>query len=62
MDLVRLSCLLAQSLNLKAAAHIDCEPAEVLVALIPEDIYSRSRFSISELAAYLETALQADGS
>ena len=62
LDLVRLSCLLAQSLEFKAAPRIDCEPAEALIARMPESVCPRNRISIPDLAAHLWESLQADGS
>ena len=62
IDLVRLSCLLAQSLDFKAAPRIECEPAEALITRIPEAIRSPSRVSVPELSEYLWKAMQADGS
>jgi putative nucleotidyltransferase with HDIG domain len=61
LDLVRLSCLLAQSLDFRAASHIDCEPAESLIARIPEAA-SSSLASIPELSEHLRQVIQADGS
>jgi HD-like signal output (HDOD) protein len=62
VDLVRLSCLLAQSLDFKVAPQIDCEPAEALIARIPEAIWPHSRVSIPELSEYLWNAMRADAS
>jgi len=61
IDLVRLSCLLAQSLDFKAAPQIECEPAEALIARLPETKFPRSRASIPELSEHLWKAMQADG-
>jgi len=62
VDLLRVSCLLAQSLDFRAAPRIDYEPAEALIARIPEAILPHSRVSIPELSDYLGKAMEADGS
>ncbi len=59
-DLVRLACLFAQSLGFKAAAHIECWPAESLVEWIPEGACPRSRFSVNDLMDRLQSELQED--
>ncbi|SPF52845.1 putative Metal dependent phosphohydrolase [Candidatus Sulfopaludibacter sp. SbA4] len=59
-DLVRLSCLFAQSLGFKAAPGIDCWPPESLVEWIPQGALPRSRFSLEDLADRLQTELDGD--
>jgi len=58
MDLIRLSCLLAQSLDFKAAPRIQCESPESLIRYVPQDA---SRISIPELSEYIWNAIQSDG-
>jgi HD-like signal output (HDOD) protein len=59
-ELVRLACLFAQALGFKAAAAIDCDPAESLVEWIPQGALPRSRFSLQGLAERLQSELEAD--
>ena len=53
-DLVRLSCLFAQSLGYKAAARVECWPSESLAEWIPG---RRPNFSVGDLAAHVEAEL-----
>lgn len=57
-ELVRMACLFAQSLGYKAAAQIDCWPAETLIDWIPEGVCPRSRFSIGGLTDRIQDELQ----
>ena len=59
-DLVRLSCLFAQSLGFKAAPGIECWPPESLVEWIPQGALPRSRFSLEDLADLLRSELDRD--
>lgn len=59
-ELVRLACLFAQALGFKAAAGVDCCPAESLVESIPQGAFSQSRFSLQGLAERLQSELEAD--
>ena len=59
-ELVRMSCLFAQSLGYKAAPGIDSWPAESLVERLPQSALPRSRFSLDGLTKQLQRELEED--
>jgi putative nucleotidyltransferase with HDIG domain len=60
IDLVRLSCLFAESLGFKPAPQAQCEPLESLIDRIPDSVLPRSRFSLGRLSDRLRQELRVD--
>jgi putative nucleotidyltransferase with HDIG domain len=59
-DLVRLSCLFAETLGFKPAPLVPCKTVESLVEWIPDTVLPRSRFSVTGLSQRLKRELQLD--
>ena len=58
-ELVKMACCLAHAMGFKAAPLIDSDPIDSILKTIPDLPDPRSRFSLSDLSAFLETELRA---
>ena len=60
VELVRMACLFAQSLDYKAAPGVDCPITEALQERIPDDVMPSSHFPLDGLKENLQAELQGD--